>query len=389
MGLSACVIVLLAIWPFVDVSLGGDHYVFLAHRIAEGRVDVDNLPLGYGDYVLWHGHKYLPFGALPAILLVPFLPLLNLGLPMVVAGYVLTAVNAIVFFRVLIAAGIRDERRYWVPLLYFGGTPYLSITLVGISTYFAHIVVTTFLLLAIWETLGRRRMLLVGLCLGFAVATRVSALFTLPFFIRMMWPSGGSIHGRSAPSVQLTSLAGGLVGPLLLMLWYNYARFGNPIETGFGKAMLYSDVLYKARSVGLFSAAHIPKNLFMMLLQGPQPVGGDSSAVLRFPYIEPSRWGMGLFFTSPALLYIFRAPRRDPLVQASWLAVLSTAVPLITYYGIGYVQFGYRYALDFMPFLILVAAFGMPAPMTPRARALVAASVVINLWGAVTLAVWL
>lgn len=78
MGLSACVIVLLAIWPIVDVSLAGDQYVFLGHRITEARIDVDNLPPANGDYVKWNGHKYVLFGPLPAVLLVPFLPLLNL-----------------------------------------------------------------------------------------------------------------------------------------------------------------------------------------------------------------------------------------------------------------------------------------------------------------------
>lgn len=387
--LSAGAIILLALWPMIDVSLGGDHYVFLAHRLVAGRLDVDNLPQIYGDYVMSHGHKYLPFGPLPAVLLIPFLPLLNVGMPMVVAGYFFSVINVVLFYRVMKVAGIADERRHWAGLLYFCGTPYLSVTLVGISTYFAHVVVTTFLLFAVWEALGRRRTPLVGLYLGLAAASRLTALFTFPFFIWMLWPTRASGDRNFSFAAQLSTLVGGLVVPLLLVFWYNYARFGNPIETGFGKAVLYSDVLYKARLAGLFSIAHIPKNLFMMLLQGPQLVGGDNTAVLRFPYIEPSRWGMGLFFASPALLYVFRAPRNDRLVQACWLATIATMVPLITYYGIGYVQFGYRYALDFMPFLTLLAARGLPAPMTVRARGLVAVSVIINIWGAVTLAVWL
>jgi hypothetical protein len=388
-GLGTAAISLLVLWPIIDVSLGGDQYVFLARRLLEGRLDVDNLPARYGDYVSWQGHKYLPFGPFPAVLLVPFLLLINVGMPMVLVGYVFSAINVVLFYHVLSAAGISDERRHWATLLYFCGTPYLSVMLVGISTYLAHVIVTTFLLLSIREALGRRRGLLVGLYLGLAAAARLTALFSLPFFILMLWHQRTSNEKQNAPAVQLPALIVGLLAPLLLVCWYNYARFGNPMETGFGKAVLYSDVLDKARSVGLFSFAHIPKNLFMMLFQGPEPVGGDGAAVLRFPYIVPSRWGMGLFFTSPALVYIFRAPRADRLVRACWLATLATIVPLITYYGIGYVQFGYRYALDFMPFLILLAALGLPSPMTARGRALVALSVAINLWGAVTLAVWL
>ncbi len=98
---------------------------------------------------------------------------------------------------------------------------------------------------------------------------------------------------------------------------------------------------------------------------------------------------MGLFFTSPALLYLFRARLRDRLVQASWLAIGFTLVPILTYYGIGYVQFGYRYALDFMPFIMLLVARGLVEPVSARGRAMIAASVVINIWGAITLSIWI
>lgn len=184
-------------------------------------------------------------------------------------------------------------------------------------------------------------------------------------------------------------LLGALAVPLCALALYNYARFGDPMETGFGLALLYSEVLESARSHGLFSVAHVPKNLFMMLLAGPRPVGGEDAAILAFPFLSPSPWGMGLFFTSPALVYLFRARLRDRLVQASWLAIGLVLIPILTYYGIGYVQFGYRYALDFMPFVMLIVALGFPEPVTRRARGLITASVIINIWGAVTLSVWI
>lgn len=180
-GCAAVTITLLALWPIVDVSLGGDQYVFLTRHLVGGRLDVDNLSAGYGDYVSWHGHKYLPFGPLPAILLVPFLPLLNAGMPLVIVGYVFSVINVVLFYHVLKLAGISGEQRHWAALLYFAGTPYLAVTLVGISTYLAHIVVTMFLLLAICEALGRRRAFLIGIYLGLACASRLTALCTLPF----------------------------------------------------------------------------------------------------------------------------------------------------------------------------------------------------------------
>src|SRR5687768_3808080 len=158
-GLSASVVILLLVWPSVQVALGGDQYVFLARRLAEGRLDVDNLPPRYGDFVPWQCHKYLPFGPLPAVLLVPLLPLLNAGMALVFVSYAFSAANVLILYRVLGLVGVADERRHWATLLYFAGTPYLAVTLISISTYYAHVVATTFLLLAIHETLGGRRWL--------------------------------------------------------------------------------------------------------------------------------------------------------------------------------------------------------------------------------------
>jgi hypothetical protein len=383
-GLAASAVVLLIVWPFADMSLGGDHYFYLARSFARGTLDVDAMSDRYRDYVLWHGHKYLPFGPFPAVLLVPFLWLIDAGVHLVFFGYALTCVNVFLMWRALGRAGVDDDRRPWIVLLCFAGTPYLSVTLGGISTFFAQIVVTTMLLLAIHEALGSFRPFVAGLCIGFAAASRMTAAFTVIFFIWMIITAPESTRGlRVRRSLVLLA---GLFIPLLLVAAYNAARFGNPLETGFGLALLYDPKLDAARSAGLFSLEHVPKNLEMALIRLPDVAVENGR--LTWPWLRPSPWGMGIFFTSPALLYVFRASLRDRLVQASWLAVVCTGIPLVTYYGIGYVQFGYRYALDVMPFLVLIAARGIRRP-TSAFRVLVAASVVINIWGAMWLSVWI
>jgi phosphoglycerol transferase MdoB-like AlkP superfamily enzyme len=120
----------------------------------------------------------------------------------------------------------------------------------------------------------------------------------------------------------------------------------------------------------------------MLLLQGPLPFPSIDAPVLQFPYLVPSAWGMGIFFTSPALLLAFRASKRERMTQASWLAILFVLASLSTYYGVGWVQFGYRYALDFIPFALLLVARSMSATENRWARALIIASVLVNLWGA-------
>jgi hypothetical protein len=385
-------------------NTGGDHYVYLASHLVAGDLSVDTLPGGYQDYVSWQGHKYLPLGPLPGVTLIPALPFLDTGRTRIIiwVEYLLTLFNVWLLYRVLGRAGVLGDSRLWALLLFFGGTIYLSAAAAGNSWYYAHVLTTTFLLWAVYETLGRGRAWLVGLALGLAGTTRVTALFALPFVLWMFWTKTKNNEGSDGASpatrdralalrpfaLALGLLLVGLAGPLALLLAYNYARFGNVLESGYGHAVLTYPPLAEALERGLFSLQHVPKNLFMLFLQGPIPYPSDEAPVLQFPFMQPSKWGMGIFFTSPALLYAFRANFRSQLSWACLLGVISIMIPLITYYGVGWIQFGYRYGLDFIPLLLLLAALGLPRPMTLASRVLVLVSVAINIWGTIFLISW-
>ena len=61
---------------------------------------------------------------------------------------------------------------------------------------------------------------------------------------------------------------------------------------------------------------------------------------------------MSVLITSPGLLFALRADWRRP--QTWWLAAAAIAVlvPTLLYYGGGWLQYGYRYFLDSVPFVI-------------------------------------
>jgi hypothetical protein len=63
---------------------------------------------------------------------------------------------------------------------------------------------------------------------------------------------------------------------------------------------------------------------------------------------------MGIFYTSPYFLYLFFLKHKDGISRMLIITVLVIALPVFLYYGIGVFQFGYRYSLDFLPFLFLV-----------------------------------
>lgn len=75
--------------------------------------------------------------------------------------------------------------------------------------------------------------------------------------------------------------------------------------------------------------------------------------------------------------------RHDKFILACWSAILPVALMLFTFAGTGFAQFGYRFGLDFMPFLFLLTVKGMGEDLRWHHKTLIIASVVINLWAVV------
>jgi hypothetical protein len=105
------------------------------------------------------------------------------------------------------------------------------------------------------------------------------------------------------------------------------------------------------------------------------------------PFFKPDGLGMSILLTSPGLLYAAKAPWRES--RTWWLAgaALLVLIPTLLYYGGGWLQYGYRYALDSIPFVW--ALCGLAAvrderrgePMGWSWRALILVGVVVGAAG--------
>src|SRR6185503_9359947 len=84
-----------------------------------------------------------------------------------------------------------------------------------------------------------------------------------------------------------------------------------------------------------------------------------------------------------ALLLLLWPQARPPIHRALWITVALVAVPTFFYQNSGWVQFGYRFCLDYLPFLVLLLAVG-GRRFGRVTRALIVAGIAINLFGAVT-----
>jgi hypothetical protein len=97
-----------------------------------------------------------------------------------------------------------------------------------------------------------------------------------------------------------------------------------------------------------------------------------------YPFLKPDIWGMSILFTSPILLWGFRASWKKREV---WLSILTSALMLFVllgYYGIGVRQYGYRYALDFYPFLFIMLAYAQQERLSWLFRIIVILSFLFN-----------
>ncbi|HTS14944.1 MAG TPA: hypothetical protein VMH24_04700 [Candidatus Sulfotelmatobacter sp.] len=357
-------------------------FFYLADAFLHGRTWLEPASwLGPQDIVPIAGHVYVPFGPFPALL---FMPVVAVFGPAALASveFVINAALAGLCVGLawrLIArfdSGRLGDRVFLVAFFGFG-TDLWSVTVQGGVWHTGQLIAIGSLLLALLEATGRRRPLVMGLLVGAAFLSRAPILLAVPFFAAV----AVFRDGRRWPSLAWRPvvrdgvlLAAGLVPFLAFFAWYNAVRFGSPFESGYGLATLTEPVLIAERAQGLFALVHVPQNLQYLLWE--LPVAAPIPLFLR-----PDGYGFPLLLQSPALLLGLRARWRDPVVLGAGLTALAVLVPSLLYYGGGFYQFGFRYLLDSMPFLLILVASGARTPLNRWWKVLIVAGIFVNAWG--------
>jgi hypothetical protein len=111
------------------------------------------------------------------------------------------------------------------------------------------------------------------------------------------------------------------------------------------------------------------------------------------PLALPRDVGMSILLTSPAFLLmipVLRRYGRSRLVTGAALAVLLVVLLDLMHFSQGWVQFGYRFSNDAVPFALPLVALGIDRMADgtrrwamPFAMALVVVSIAVNAWGVV------
>lgn len=381
LAVTMIVFVFMANFTFTE----NQNFYFLAQSFLNGKLSfMQPNALQWNDVAWFNNRAFWPLGPFPTVLLLPFVYLFSfIGLPFYQGYLQFFLLSAILYFVFKLARLNLFSRNDSIILSFaFFSSAFFFLVLAPTSYYFAQVIVVLLLFAALYEFLSLKRYWIIGLFLGLALITRIPAGFGIVFFIfEILCNKNYNLRQKVFYWIKL--LAPFIVLALFLLV-YNYARFGNLWEQGYSYQINMSNVLRYTRDYGLFNLVHLPGNLYYLLLSIPQPVFRDGiSHVLKFPFIKPDLWGMSIFFTSPYFIYLFAFKYRDLLSKLLFATVLIIALPILLYYGIGYQQFGYRYAFDFMPFLYLLFMreyHNKYAALSSKTKWLILASAAVNFY---------
>ncbi|HEY8199705.1 MAG TPA: hypothetical protein VIF44_08015 [Candidatus Limnocylindrales bacterium] len=396
-----------------------DHFVWQADAYLQGRAWIP-WPLTDGEfqngyfqdvYPIGEGRALVPFPPLPAIVLLPAVAAFGLATDAALVAAVLGGLNVGLAYRMVWRLTTAPLVAILATLFYGFGTVAWYAAMLGSTWFFAHVVASTFLLLAITAALDAerrtaalgtsiplidRRQVLAGLSLGLSATARLTTILAAPFFALV--GGGGSILRRSL------SAGIGAAIPVLLLLAYNLATSGQLFHPGYEHlyqteftpvpggllAQLFpalQGITYHPGEWALQDPRYIPQNLVIMLAWLPEvrPECGLALLDQACPLLRPDKLGMSLLLTSPAWLLaipvVIREWRRR-IVLGSVLAIVTVSVVNLMHFSQGWVQFGYRFSNDVAPFGLLLVTLGLARyGLRWWTVGLVAISIAINAWG--------
>jgi hypothetical protein len=334
-------------------SSRSQHFLFLAKSFLEGHSYFTVFPGRWHDTAYYMGRHYWPLGPFPAIVLMPFVWFFGLAMRQAYLLFFFNLLTLFLLYKIAQRITGNSESSSWLSFAYMFSTAYIYVAIVPLSWYFAQVIATCCLFLALHEYFYGKRWWLIGLYTALGVTTRITLLIAGVFFGFIVLASD---EKKSRKAALLLQLALPVAISLFALFFYNFIRFGNILEFGYGLQLLTGEEAAN-RMYGLWSLVHFPANLYYFLFRGPEGIFLPGTKILTYPYLRPNSWGMSILFTSPIFLWIFKASWENAVVRLSALTSLLFFFVLMGYYGIGVDQYGYRYALDFYPFLFLMLAY--------------------------------
>jgi hypothetical protein len=343
-------------------------------RTLEGKIELipnDNIENRWQKY-------YVSFPPFPAALFLPLVAIWGLNVNDVVFTVLVGALGPMLLFLVLrrlAARGDSQRSEYedlWLTGMFAFGTVYFYSSVIGQVWYTAHIVSTMLVGLFVLCALDGKRPFLAGVFLGCLVLTRPQMGFWGILFLYEAWRASKGDRREFLRRFWRVAIPVALLG--LVGAAFNWARFHSVSE--FGHYYLNVRWTERIQRYGLFNYAFLSRNLTAAFTLTPR-------LLAKAPYFNIGWHGMSLLITTPALAYVAWPRVSGGLHRALWLVVTPIALLGFLYQNDGWVQFGYRFSIDFLFGVMMLLAIG-GRKLTRTWQALILVGVVVNLFGAIT-----
>ena len=321
----------------------------------------------------FEGKTYIPFPPGASILLLPFI----LAFKNITEQQVSILIGAIdISLMYLLLINLTTKRNSVLLSIFFGlGTSFFWSAVVGTTWFFAHVVALFFIIISLILHFKNKN-LLSGIFFALAALTRMPLILAGIFYLFQLW------HDKR-------KFVMFLIGAFIFipsLTAYDYLRFGNPFRTGYSEVYSQyagSSYPYTIKQLitpgatvnGYFDIKNLPMHLYTFLIMPPD-VDIKGGIVKN---LKPSPFGMGILFTSPLLFLALRPKFKRGIELNSIITAAIVAIPSFLHVMQGWVQFGYRFILDFIVFLMIILAIRFKPSRFNLFLILI--SVMVNFWG--------
>ena len=363
------------------------HFIYQADAFLHGQLALRVPPPNYEDWARVGDNWYVSFPPFPAVLLMPFVAVLGLQLNDVFFTIVFAALSIALFYLVLERFRLEGDSQRTarenaiLALLFAFGTVNFYISIRGEVWFTAEVIGVTLTCLYLLSAHRARHPVWAGIFFGCATVTRTPLLFSGVYFLLELlapegrWNSDELKARRSEVVRKLAAFALPVAAIAIPMGLMNHARFGS--FTDFGHDHLFNNrVNPDIQRWGLFNYHYLERNLHAAFTRLPTLVERGGATILGFDFD-----GMSLLVTTPLFWMLLWPVLRPRLHHALWITTAAVSIPGFFYQNTGWRQFGFRFSLDYTPYLFLLLAVG-GRKMGKWFWGLAAAGLAVNIWGA-------
>jgi hypothetical protein len=366
-----------------------DYYVRLADALLHGRLYLLDNPSWLNELIPnpngpgW----YVVYPPLPAFLMTPFVAIWGLNLNQTLFGLFFAAATVSIAY--MLSKSVLKKAQdappnnnyssyVWFAVLFGFSTIFWYLSSVGSVWLIAQVIATFFMFLALYEAFNKNRPLLIGLLVGASFWCRLPTVLGIFFFAALaifQQPIKGVAGKFKSALPYLLKLAIGTGIFVVFEFLYNYVRFGTIFPVGYWMIPGVLDEPWFSH--GHFSLLYIPDNLTPFLT-------GLPILTSVAPYVQFPMSGIAIWITTPAFIFALKSKIKDYVTWSSWLAIFCIAAVIFTNAATGW-GFGYRYAMDFYPFLFILTVRGMGNNLRWYHKLLIVIGIIVNCWGVIAI----